>query len=350
MIMGRNYISPLFFLQAAKFLRQDQLAHCSLPTAHCPLPYTMWLRLTSLAAILTAASGMCFGTSSMQQSLVCPDSMVYYPQLCICVEPRRKPRLYDHIGYLREAPNMLERSAVYPLSPAQAYRQKLLALRHRLTASLPDAGLYSFDSSASSVAASRPSLLHPSRFHHMQERLLHTAKNVASVTNHVPRSWKIGGLQEYWHHGNVQPGLLSAKPAQWIPTLSSTNQVQRLPLLKRLHQMREIWRKAVLQQARRRLGDTALAHRYYANLPTNGISPDTSRTHHKEAGNGVAPDSPRGQIYTDSSKSSSKKPLLKLKDAALVKQGLTANMPDRLARRANSFVRSAMRLRATQKT
>ncbi|XP_005091856.2 uncharacterized protein LOC101860953 [Aplysia californica] len=300
----------------------------------------MWVQLLVLAAAVPAACGMCFGVPLLEQSVACPEPMVYYSPLCICMQPEHKDRLHE-ISSIRKVP-MLERS--YLRSP-QAYRDKLFALRYRLSASLPDMAGYGYGSSADGVRP--PLLLFPDRL------MMPSAALAPSTSNHVPRSWQIGGLQEAWSRdafasGGI-PSIMSAVKAPSEPwSAGNPNDLNTLSLMERLQMLRNMWRDRVIAQAESRLATPSLASDFYNRLPSTGISPDTSRSFLQLAA-GI-PDMPHSgssikQKQTTDAKSK-KSSLLSLKRAALTAQGLEHTLPKDTPRRTNSFLRSTRRLKA----
>ncbi|GFR59112.1 hypothetical protein ElyMa_005378600 [Elysia marginata] len=298
----------------------------------------MWLQVLLVAAFaFSAAEGMCFGVQFMQQQITCPGAMVYYPQLCICIEPQLKTRLHDEISFTHDAPNILTRSTSDPFDPLQTNkgRLQLQALRHHLTARLPDTGFHNFVRSVARrpTAADNPLYLFADRSYQNYQRPLQPVTEM--TTMYFPKSWGMGGLNDYWRQRKPETVLNKQGDKKWLP---QTNQVHPLPLIETLKPRRKAWQDAALRQAHNRFGNQALAQKFLS-LATQAISPDTSRHRFQRINNAVAPDSPSNKFYISPQKTVES--LLALKEAALMKLGLENILPQRTVRRANSFIQSA---------
>ncbi|CAL1535843.1 unnamed protein product [Lymnaea stagnalis] len=295
----------------------------------------MWLQIISLAAVVSAVRGMCFGVPLLQQPAACPDTMVYYSQLCICIEPKYKDRLQE-IGSFRQLPMMTNNY----MDTTDTFKNKLDALRHRLTASLPDMANHGHGSSIGDVRT--PLVMFPDRF-------FLPSTSLSNLYNQVPRSWRIGGLLESWSNDALAAseiptvnagGVFSPATSGWG---TGVNDLSTLSLMDRLHTLRSLWRDATQAAADNRLGDAAQEQEFLKHLPHTGISPDTARSYFPGLG---FPDSTRpaqtGYKKIDLQAASGAKKEL---DAAQQRNSLKEPI-----RRNNSFLRSIMRLQGPSTT
>ena len=244
------------------------------------------------------------------------------------------------MGFIHEATQTYLGSNIHPFNPMQAYRQRLLALRHRLTAGLPEVGFYSYGRSTAGNAVRIPLAFSPDSFNQNYQQ------PSRMTTKHIPQQWKTSGLRDHWRHGKTENYRIQPKKPRWLPrTPDVAKQIRSLPLTERLEQAQAAWRVAALNQARSRHGNQALAQKFLENFATSGSSPDTSQIY-RHTIDGMAPDSPRGK-FKKSPQEPIKRPLLKLKEAALSKQGFKNILPQSTARRADLLIQSTMRLNAT---
>lgn len=230
-------------------------------------------------------------------------------------EPKNVDRL-NEIGSTRTVP--LPRNGNG--NPVQSIN-KLDALRHRLTASLPDVSTHGAGSSA--AEAKMPFIIFPDGY-------IMPSSAFFAAQNHVPRSWRIGGLLESWSNDALNAGEVPSVNTGGVftPTTSGWSRVLEdlttLSLLERLHSLRSLWRDANQVQANNKHGNILLAQQFFQNLPTTGISPDTARSYLQyEAG---VPDNVRHINFNY--KKPPKEPMKTL-----------------LPARSNSFLRSANRLK-----
>ncbi|KAI8777887.1 hypothetical protein BgiMline_000759 [Biomphalaria glabrata] len=252
----------------------------------------MWLQAISLVTAFTAVHGMCFGVPLQQPpvGLTCPDHMVYYSQLCICLEPKHLDR-FNEIGTLglREVPM----ASTNFMDPTETFKSKLDALRHRLTASLPDVSHHGYGSAIGDVRI--PLTIFADRYLVPSNAL---DSILSSNYNGIPRSWRIGGLLESWSNEALARGEIPTvntggpfNPATsgWGP---GVNDLSTLSLLERLHNMRTMWRYASQPAEDNRLTEARVANEFFKHLPITGISPDTARSYYSAAG---VPDAPQPQ-------------------------------------------------------
>ncbi|KAH9524530.1 hypothetical protein Btru_027099 [Bulinus truncatus] len=248
----------------------------------------MWLQMTLAASVLAAVRGMCFGEPLLQPPVNCPEPMIYYAQLCICLEPKSLDRLNEIVS-IRQVPMMTTNY----MDPTEIFKSKLDALRHRLTASLPDTGYHGYGSAIGDVRI--PLAIFADRYLVPTTSL---ANMFGPSYNRIPRSWRIGGLLESWTNEALANGEIPAvsnngpfntATSGWAPAV---NDISTLSLMERLHNLRTAWRDASQSAQDNRLTESAIANDFFKHLPVTGISPDTARNFFSAAG---VPDSPQPQ-------------------------------------------------------
>lgn len=221
--------------------------------------------------------------------------------------------------------------------PSQTFKSKLDAIRHRLTASLPDMSGHSYGSSVGDVRV--PLLVFPDKF-------FIPFSSLPNMYNSIPRSWKIGGLLESWSNEALAAGEIPTVNTGGVFSAPSwgagVNDMSTLSLLDRLHTLRSLWKDASQINAENRAAETAMAQEFIKHLPTTGISPDTARAYFTGSGIPDTPQTKSGGSLNFPNQGLKMAPFL-LKEADYLQQGFDPS-PREPSRRSNSFLRSALRL------